>query len=78
MTGTITTDADSYPGMTELEPSRRATPVWLKPVEWVAVVFFLIMSGMILTNVFTRYVFGHPIVWADEVTSLSFMWMAMA
>lgn len=77
MTGTITTDADSYPGMTELEPARRATPVWLKPVEWVAVVFFLIMSGMILTNVFTRYVFGHPIVWADEVASLSFMWMAM-
>lgn len=77
MTGTITTDADSYPGITELEPARRATPFWLKPVEWVAVIFFLIMSGMILTNVFTRYVFGHPIVWADEVASLSFMWMAM-
>ncbi len=77
MTGTITTEADSYPGITELEPARRATPFWLKPVEWVAVIFFLIMSGMILTNVFTRYVFGHPIVWADEVASLSFMWMAM-
>ena len=36
-----------------------------------------LMIAMVLANVFFRYVLHKPLVWGDEVASLSFIWMAM-
>ena len=50
---------------------------WMRPFEVLAAVLLLAMIAMILVNVTSRYVWSLPIIWADEVASLSFLWLAM-
>lgn len=50
---------------------------WMRPVEGLAAALLLVMIAMVLANVFFRYVLAKPLIWADEVASLSFIWMAM-
>ncbi len=78
------------PPMTIAEAAQRATlsaiPAdmagrtgsrWMRPFEVLAGVLLVAMISMILVNVASRYVFSQPIIWADEVASLSFLWLAM-
>lgn len=57
------------------EPKRAER--WMRPVEIAAAGLLLVMIAMVLANVFFRYVLHKPLVWGDEVASLSFIWMAM-
>ncbi|PTE23410.1 hypothetical protein C5F48_02135 [Cereibacter changlensis JA139] len=57
------------------EPKRAER--WMRPVELVAAALLLLMIVMVLANVFFRYVLAQPLIWGDEVASLSFIWMAM-
>lgn len=50
---------------------------WMRPVEIAAAGLLVIMMAMVLANVFFRYVLQQPLIWGDEVASLSFIWMAM-
>ncbi|KFI24742.1 membrane protein [Haematobacter missouriensis] len=50
---------------------------WMRPVEVIAAALLVAMITMILTNVASRYVFARPIIWADEIASMSFLWLAM-
>lgn len=50
---------------------------WMRPFEVVAGTLLVAMIAMILVNVASRYVLSQPIIWADEVASLSFLWLAM-
>lgn len=57
------------------EPKR--AEAWMRPVEIVAATLLMIMIVTVLANVFFRYVLSKPLIWGDEVASLSFIWMAM-
>lgn len=46
---------------------------WMRPVEVIAAALLVAMITMILTNVASRYVFARPIIWADEIASMSFL-----
>jgi len=53
----------------------RARFIW--PLEVVAAVLLVAIILLLLTGVTSRYVFSLPIVWIDEATSTSFLWLAM-
>lgn len=57
------------------EPKR--AEIWMRPVEIAASALLLVMMGTVLANVFFRYVLSKPLIWGDEVASISFIWMAM-
>jgi len=55
----------------------RRSPVWLRPLEALSAVLMINITVLLLAGVISRYVFGKPIVWSDEVVSLSFIWLTM-
>lgn len=57
------------------EPKRAER--WMWPIEYLAAALLVLMIVMVLANVFFRYVLHKPLIWGDEVASLSFIWMAM-
>jgi tripartite ATP-independent transporter DctM subunit len=50
---------------------------WLKPIEAIAAFLLVVIFTLLLGGVISRYVFSYPIIWIDEVVSLSFLWFAM-
>ncbi|TWI29254.1 TRAP transporter large permease subunit [Paracoccus sulfuroxidans] len=63
-------------GIEALAEPKRAER-WMRPVEIVAAGLLLAMIITVLANVFFRYVLHKPLIWGDEVASMSFIWMAM-
>ena len=55
----------------------RRSPLWLRPIEALSALLLINISVLLLVGVVSRYVFGKPIVWSDEVVSLSFIWLTM-
>jgi tripartite ATP-independent transporter DctM subunit len=55
----------------------RAGSRWMRPFEVIAAVLLVVMIGMIIANVASRYLLSTPIIWADEIASMSFLWLAM-
>ncbi len=51
--------------------------VWMRPVEAIAAALLVGIIALLLAGVVSRYVFSLPIVWIDEVASISFLWLAM-
>jgi tripartite ATP-independent transporter DctM subunit len=49
----------------------------LKPIEFASALLLVVIVVMLLVGVVARYIFSIPIVWIDEVVSLSFLWLAM-
>ncbi|RDJ19756.1 hypothetical protein DWF00_27470 [Bosea caraganae] len=49
----------------------------MRPVEFVCAALLLVIVGVLLLGVTSRYVFSLPVVWIDEVASISFLWLAM-
>ncbi len=50
---------------------------WMRPFEVIAAALLVVMICMILANVTSRYLLSSPIIWADEIASMSFLWLAM-
>jgi tripartite ATP-independent transporter DctM subunit len=50
---------------------------FIAATEWCAGILVATVAVMLLTGVFSRYVLDKPLVWADAIASLLFMWMAM-
>ncbi|WP_158870209.1 TRAP transporter large permease subunit [Antarcticirhabdus aurantiaca] len=50
---------------------------WMRPVELVAASLLAFIIALLLTGVFSRYVLAKPVIWIDEVASISFLWLAM-
>jgi tripartite ATP-independent transporter DctM subunit len=50
---------------------------FLKPLEFISALLLVVIIVMLLIGVVARYVFAIPIIWIDEVVSLSFLWFAM-
>ncbi|WP_240540090.1 TRAP transporter large permease [Salinarimonas soli] len=49
----------------------------MKPLEAVSAGLLVLIIGLLLLGVVSRYVFSLPIVWVDEVASFAFLWLAM-
>ncbi|MBL0933461.1 MAG: TRAP transporter large permease subunit [Rhizobiaceae bacterium] len=49
----------------------------MRPVEAIAATLLVLIIGMLLTGVVSRYVFARPIFWIDEASSIAFLWLAM-
>jgi tripartite ATP-independent transporter DctM subunit len=60
----------------ELEDVRPGSP-FMRPVEAVAAALVALIIGVLLLGVTSRYVFSLPVIWIDEVASISFLWLAM-
>jgi len=49
----------------------------LRPLEALASLLLAVIVVMLLAGVTSRYVFSRPVIWIDEVVSISFLWLAM-
>ena len=49
----------------------------MKPLEALSADLLTLIVTLLFTGVVARYVFTLPIIWIDEVVSLSFLWLAM-
>jgi tripartite ATP-independent transporter DctM subunit len=78
MNNRIESEGDSVilPGVEGLAPPRTGS-VWMRPVEALAAMLLVAIIGLLLMGVISRYVFSLPIIWIDEVASISFLWLAM-
>jgi tripartite ATP-independent transporter DctM subunit len=56
---------------------KRAVSRLLIPLEAASAVLMTVIIVLLLAGVVSRYVFSIPIIWIDEVVSLSFIWVAM-
>lgn len=70
-------DAELALGGVEAMTQPKRAERWMRPVEIVAAGLLSVMIVTVLANVFFRYVLAKPLIWGDEVASLSFIWMAM-
>lgn len=55
----------------------RKTSRFLWPFEVVAAALVVLIVVLLLIGVTSRYVFSFPVVWIDEMASISFLWLAM-
>ncbi len=68
---------EDYSEHTSEGGGRRLFSRWILPLEAVSAVLMVVIIGFLLTTVITRYVLSSPIVWVDEVVSISFIWVTM-
>jgi len=73
----MSTPSDSLAPETVAPASIPIVARFLKPLEAVSALLLTVIIIMLLVGVCSRYVFSIPIVWIDEVVSLSFLWLAM-
>lgn len=57
-------------------PPRLATRL-MRPVEALGALLLALITVLLLVSVGARYIFTLPMVWIDEIVSLSFLWLAM-
>ena len=55
----------------------RFTARLMKPLEALSALLLCVIVVLLLGGVVARYVFALPVVWIDEIVSLSFLWLAM-
>ena len=60
----------------EIEQPKKGSKL-MRPVEWIASALLVVLIGLLLLGVTSRYIFSLPLIWVDEVASLSFLWLAM-
>ncbi|KNZ31875.1 MAG: membrane protein [Methylibium sp. NZG] len=57
-------------------PGRIATRL-MQPLEVISALLLTLIVTLLFTGVVARYAFSLPVIWIDEVASLSFLWLAM-
>ncbi|MDP8920503.1 MAG: TRAP transporter large permease subunit [Pseudomonadota bacterium] len=55
----------------------RAGALLVKPIEAVSALLLAVIIVLLLAGVASRYIFSVPVIWIDEVASISFLWLAM-
>lgn len=66
-------EGDLAPALTPLPWVKRL--MW--PLEAVSALLLIVIVVLLFTGVVARYALSMPVVWIDEVVSLSFLWVAM-
>ncbi|WP_244429916.1 TRAP transporter large permease subunit [Rhizobium leguminosarum] len=61
--------------METLQVGRRTA--LMKPIEAISAILLLVIVGLLIAGVVSRYFFDQPIVWIDEAASIAFLWLAM-
>lgn len=69
-------EASLLAGLEGVAPQQTGS-AWMRPVEAIAAVLLVVIIGLLLAGVISRYIFSFPIIWIDEVASISFLWLAM-
>ncbi|WP_265299698.1 TRAP transporter large permease [Verminephrobacter eiseniae] len=70
-------DASLPIGLPDRAGHPRALPWLIVPLEWASAGLMLVIMALLLTAVLSRYLFSSPIVWIDEIVSMSFIWLCM-
>lgn len=67
---------DTLPLVAETEGARPGS--WfMRPVEAIAAALLFVVVSLLLAGALSRYVLSLPLIWADEVASITFIWLAM-
>jgi tripartite ATP-independent transporter DctM subunit len=69
--------ASSHTASHPVSPIHKPGSALIKPIEALSAVLIAIIVVLLLTGVIARYVFSYPVIWIDEIVSLSFLWVAM-
>ncbi|MEE1658253.1 TRAP transporter large permease subunit [Microvirga sp. CF3062] len=71
--------SDTVAPLTSVEEiaARRVGNLLVRPIEAVSALLLCVIIVLLLVGVASRYVFSYPVVWIDEVASISFLWLAM-
>ena len=73
MAADATLTAPSGPDST----AQRIAARLMQPLEALGALLLTLIVTLLLVGVAARYVFTLPVVWVDEIVSLSFLWLAM-
>src|SRR5215218_6815706 len=57
--------------------AHRVGGLLIRPIEAISALLLSVIIVLLLAGVASRYVFSYPVVWIDEVASISFLWLAM-
>ncbi|NBS94708.1 MAG: TRAP transporter large permease subunit [Betaproteobacteria bacterium] len=78
VTTPLSADLSQVLPITEQElAAKRQLSAFMQPLEALSALLLMVIIGLLLTAVLTRYVFSQPLVWVDEIVSLSFIWVTM-
>ena len=58
-------------------PDSRVERALRHAVEWPAAALVVIEVALLFISIISRGVFHKPIIWADELASILFLWLAM-
>ena len=61
----------------DLDATTHRGSVFMRPVEAAASLLLVLIVSLLFAGVVSRYVFARPVIWIDEVASISFLWLAM-
>jgi len=74
----MSADASANPTLGSSATAAQAVAVrMMRPLEALAALLLTVIITLLLLGVAARYVFSLPVVWVDEIVSLSFLWLAM-
>ncbi len=45
-------------------------------IDWTAITIFTLVFGVVLLQIFFRYVLGAPLVWSEELSRYLFVWVS--
>ncbi|RDI56375.1 TRAP transporter large permease subunit [Microvirga subterranea] len=74
---TMATETLHLDEIEDLPTGLRSGSPFLRPIEVIASTLLVIIIGLLLMGVTSRYVFSLPVVWVDEAASMCFLWLAM-
>ncbi|MDR2095837.1 MAG: TRAP transporter small permease [Treponema sp.] len=46
-----------------------------KVIDWIAVLFFIVIFVVAMAQIIMRWIFKNPIVWSEELIRLMFVWI---
>lgn len=56
--------------------SRKSVIAFLNHFElYIATVLFIIITFLLTIQILSRYLFGHPLTWTEEISLVLFIWM---
>ncbi|MFC4175060.1 TRAP transporter large permease subunit [Microvirga sp. GCM10011540] len=70
-------DAISVSSSEEAAAQGRVGSLLIRPIEVVSALLLSLIVVLLLGGVASRYIFSIPVIWIDEVASISFLWLAM-
>jgi tripartite ATP-independent transporter DctM subunit len=74
---TMVTESIGVGEIEDMPTGLRSGSALLKPIEMIASAFLVVIIGLLLMGVTSRYVLSLPVVWVDEAAAFCFLWLAM-